>query len=385
MSRLPEIWPNPLAYLSRMQPQQPVLFFAPKVLQQVARGFRAGFGGQVTYALKANDSRAVIENLLEAGIDGFDVASPAEIAKVRAVSADVALHYNNPVRSPDEIAQARAAGVCSYAVDGLSELAKLKAAGLGREVEVSVRLRLPVAGAVYDFGEKFGEDPAGAVVLLREVAASGFRASMTFHPGTQCAEPAAWTAYIAACAQVAREAGVALERLNVGGGFAANREGEAPDLGAIFKAIDGAVVSEFGADGPQLLCEPGRALVAESHVLATRIKGLRECGAVFLNDGVYGSMGEGLNALGVSRRIRVLSPQGEERGGARRERTIYGPTCDSLDRLPGRYQLPETLEEGDFVLFEAMGAYSSATVTRFNGYGQTEIVTVQDLAVDGTG
>lgn len=380
MSRLPEIWPNPVAYLTRVRPEHPVLFFAPQVLQQVARDFRAGFPGQVTYALKANDSPAVIENLLEAAIDGFDVASPSEIAKVRAVSADVALHYNNPVRSPGEIAQARAAGVVSYAVDSLSELAKLEVAGLGCDVEVAVRLRLPVAGAVYDFGEKFGEDPEGAEVLLRAVAAAGFRSSMTFHPGTQCADPAAWAAYIAACAQVARRAGVTLERLNVGGGFAVDNKGISPDLSGIFAAIRNAAVAEFGAEGPALLCEPGRALVAESHVLATRIKGLRECGAVFLNDGVYGSMGEGLNALGVSRRIRVLRPDGQERGGARRERVIYGPTCDSLDRLPGHYQLPEGLEEGDFVLFEAMGAYSSATITSFNGYGATEIVTVQDLA-----
>ncbi len=379
MSRYPEIWATPEAYLSHMTPEHPVLFFAPSVLQQVARDFRAGFPGLVTYAVKANDSRAVIENLIEAGIGGFDVASPEEIAKVRAVSGGVALHYNNPVRTPGEIAAGRAAGVVSWSVDGMSELAKLLKADLPKGSEIAVRLRLPVKGAVYDFGEKFGEDPGGAVALLRAVAAAGFTPAMTFHPGTQCAEPAAWTAYIGTCAEVAREAGVRLSRLNVGGGFAVNNRGEAPDLAAIFAAIEAAVAEAFGDRAPGLVCEPGRALVAESHVLATRVKAVRECGAVFLNDGVYGSMGEGLNALGVSHRISVLSPEGAWRNGARVGRVIYGPTCDSLDRLPGEYQLPETLQEGDFVLFQAMGAYSSATITRFNGYGATRIVTVQAL------
>ena len=379
MSRYPEIWATPESYLTNMKPEEPVLFFAPAVLQQVARDFRAAFPGMVTYALKANDSRAVIENLIEAGIAGFDVASPAEIAKVRAVSGDVALHYNNPVRSPAEIAQARAAGVASYSVDGMSELEKLVAAGLEPGVEVAVRLRLPVAGAVYDFGEKFGEDPEGCVELLQAVAAAGFAPAMTFHPGTQCAAPEAWTAYIGTCAEVARAAGVRLARLNVGGGFAVNNRGVAPDLAAIFAAIKAAVAEAFGPEAPALLCEPGRALVAESHMLATRVKAVRACGAVFLNDGVYGSMGEGLNALGVSHRISVLRPDGAWRQGAHSTRVIYGPTCDSLDRLPGEYQLPEALAEGDYVLFAAMGAYTSATVTRFNGYGATQLVTVQGL------
>ena len=379
MSREPGLWPTPQAYLKAEAPEAPVLFFAPMVLQQVARDFQAGFPGMVTYAVKANDGRAVIENLVEAGLRGFDVASPAEMARVRAVSAEVDLHYNNPVRTPAEIQAAIAAGVVSYAIDARSELEKLVAAGVPQGVEVAVRLRLPVKGAVYDFGEKFGEDPAGAVELLKAVAAAGFRPAMTFHPGTQCDAPSAWTAYIGTCAEVARAAGLRLERLNVGGGFAANRDGTAPDLAAVFAAIATAVEEAFGRDAPALVCEPGRALVAESHVLATRVKAVRACGAVFLNDGVYGSFGEGLNALGVSRRTHVLRPDGSPRTGRLIAREIYGPTCDSLDRLPGKYRLPDTLSEGDHVLFEAMGAYSTATTTRFNGFGQTVRANVQAL------
>ncbi len=379
MSKQPSIWPDPVTCLKHLSSEHPVLFFAPSVVQDVARDFIAGFAGLVTYAVKANDARAVIENLARAGITTFDVASPAEIAKVRALVPGATLHYNNPVRSPGEIAAARAAGVASWSVDGLGELDKLIAADLPAGTEVAVRLRLPVKGAVYDFGEKFGEDPEGAVEILRRVAAAGFIPAMTFHPGTQCAAPAAWTAYIGTSARVARKAGVRLARLNVGGGFAANRDGTRPDLPAIFTAIAGAVADEFGADAPALVCEPGRALVAESHVLATRVKAVRACGAVFLNDGIYGSFGEALTSLGVVGRIRVLAPDGQPRCGAARARVIYGPTCDSLDRLPGEYALPDDIAEGDHVLFEGMGAYSTATTTRFNGYGETQVITVQSL------
>ncbi len=375
MSKHPPLWPDIRAHLLAETPEQPVLYFAPAVLQDTARRFIAGFDGLVSYAVKANDAPEVIENLMAAGVSAFDVASPAEIARVRGLSATAALHYNNPVRSPAEIAAGVAAGVVSWSVDSHRELGKL-ARQLPAGTEVAVRLRLPVKGGIYDFGEKFGEDPDAAVGLLGAVRAAGFTPAMTFHPGTQCADPGAWQAYVTACAEVARKAGVELARLNVGGGFAANRDGQAPDLPAIFAAIRDGVRAAFGASAPALVCEPGRALVAESHVLATRVKTLRECGAVFLNDGIYGTLAEAITSLGVVGRIRVLGPDGRVRRGAPVARVVYGPTCDSLDRLPGRIDLPADIAEGDFVLFENMGAYSIATVTRFNGYGDVRVVTV---------
>ncbi|WP_421703364.1 type III PLP-dependent enzyme [Aliiroseovarius sp.] len=375
MSRPLSIWPTALTHLKNEHPEQPVLYFSPEVLQQTARDFLAGFDGMVTYAIKSNDDRAVIENLLAAGVSGFDVASPVEIRKMRSISATVDLHYNNPVRSPAEIREAVSMGVCSYSVDGLSELAKLIDLVPPAGIEVAVRMRLPVEGAAYDFGSKFGEDPEGCVTLLKAVAAAGFIPSMTFHPGTQCADPAAWTAYIQTCADVAREAGVRLARLNVGGGFASNR-GVAPDLGAIFDAIHHSVVEAFGEDAPGLVCEPGRALVAEAFTFATRVKALRECDSVFINDGIYGGFAEFM-LIGMLDRVTSVRPDGTPVPGPLMERIVYGPTCDSMDRLPEPLPLPKALEEGDYLIFEGMGAYCTATVTRFNGYGDLQVITVQ--------
>jgi ornithine decarboxylase len=61
-------------------------------------------------------------------------------------------------------------------------------------------------------------------------------------------------------------------------------------------------------------------------------------------------------------------------------RTVFGPTCDSLDRLPGEPALPEDAAEGDAVLFHGMGAYSGTTATRFNGFGALTVATVSRLA-----
>ncbi|MCI2399042.1 type III PLP-dependent enzyme [Aliiroseovarius subalbicans] len=375
MSRHPSIWPTALSHLKSDRPDHPVLYFAPQALQDTACRFQSGFDGLVTYAVKANDARVVLENLIAAGITTFDVASPAEMRKLRAISATVDMHYNNPVRSRAEIAEAAKLGVVSYSVDGMSELAKLVEIVPPEGVEVTVRLRLPVKGAAYDFGEKFGEDPDGAVKLLQAVVEAGFTPAMTFHPGTQCADPAAWSVYIDTCADVARRAGVSLTRLNVGGGFAANR-GVAPDLEAIFAAIHSAVRDAFGDTRPGLVCEPGRAMVAEAYALATQVKSLRDCGSIFLNDGIYGGFAEA-PLIGVVDRITTMKPDGTAHQAPLVPRVVYGPTCDSVDRLPDPLMLPETLEEGDYLIFEGMGAYSTATVTRFNGYGAIRVITVQ--------
>lgn len=373
------IWANPTEYLARETPDNPVLFFAPAVLHATVRRFLNGFPGLVTFAVKSNPDEMVIQNLDAAGIRGYDVASVDEIEMIARVAPGAVMHYHNPVRSRGEIARAVALGVRSFSVDSRSELAKLVAM-VPQGSEISVRFKLPVAGAAYDFGAKFGATVELAAELLAEVAARGLTPSLTFHPGTQCTDPLAWDAYIRAAGDITRRAGVTLSRLNVGGGFPSHRlQGAAPDLEAIFALIDRVTGEAFGPTRPALVCEPGRALVADAFTLATRVRAIRDGGHVFLNDGVYGGLAE-LPLIGNIDRIEVRAPCGALRGGAAQGRIVFGPTCDSVDRLPGEVMLPASLEEEDYVLFKSLGAYSTATNTRFNGFGNMGVATVMALS-----
>ena len=103
MQHITPLSDTPTAYLAKHRPDAPALFLAPSVLQATARRFQADFDGLVTYAIKANDRAEVLSNLVAAGITTFDVASPAEMAAVRAVCPQAVLHYNNPVRSASEV------------------------------------------------------------------------------------------------------------------------------------------------------------------------------------------------------------------------------------------------------------------------------------------
>lgn len=379
------IWTNPTEYLRAQSPENPVLFFSPAAVQSVARRFLDGFPGLVTYAVKSNPGEEMVENLISAGIKGFDCASPFEIALIRRLSPDAAIHYHNPVRSRAEIAFAVAQNVISYSVDSASELAKLvdmvpSHIG-GQQVEISVRFKLPVAGAAYNFGAKFGATADVAVDLLKTVQAAGYIPSITFHAGTQCTDPQAWASYIVAAADIAQQAGIKIARLNVGGGFPSHRAvGVAPDFESIFDTIDRVTTQAFGADRPELVCEPGRALCGDAFALAARVKALRDDTHVFLNDGIYGAMFE-FSQIGIIDRIQVLTPQGLPRQGAVKPRICFGPTCDSVDRLPGDVPFPADIAEGDFVIVQGMGSYSTVTNSRFNGFGELGLVTVLSLDI----
>lgn len=379
------IWTNPTEYLRAQSPENPVLFFAPSAVQAVARRFIDGFAGLVTYAVKSNPGEEMVENLISAGIKGFDCASPFEIALIRRLAPDAAIHYHNPVRSRAEIAFAVAQNVISYSVDSKSELAKLiemvPCEIKGARVEISVRFKLPVSGAAYNFGAKFGATADLAVQLLRMVADAGYIASITFHAGTQCTDPQAWASYIVEAAQIAQKAGIKIARLNVGGGFPNHRAmGVRHDLESIFDTIDRVTTQAFGADRPELVCEPGRALCGDAFTLAARVKSLRDDTHVFLNDGIYGSMFE-FSQIGIIDRVEVLTPDGHMRKGTIKPRICFGPTCDSVDRLPGDVPFPDDIAEGDFVLVHGMGSYSTVTNSRFNGFGELGMVTVLSLGV----
>jgi ornithine decarboxylase len=77
--------------------------------------------------------------------------------------------------------------------------------------------------------------------------------------------------------------------------------------------------------------------------------------------------------------MEVLSPDGQKRKGEILPRIVFGPTCDSVDRLPGELPLPSDIAEGDFVIWQGMGSYSTVTNTRFNGFGDLQMATVLSL------
>ena len=369
---------------ARLSPDTPVHCFSPSVLKSTLATFRDGFPGEVSYAVKANDGAHVLAALAANGLAVYDVASLEEMAAVRAAAPQARLHYHNPIKSRNEIATAAERfGVVRFAADDPQEIDKIVAVGgaAGR-LEIAVRFKLPKHSAsAHDFSGKFGAEPDLAMLLLRQAAERGAQPMLTFHPGSQCGDPGVWAAYIHAAAEIARGAGVRLTGLNVGGGFPSHYVGlRAPALSVYFETIEQAAVEAFGADFvPVLECEPGRGLVANSTSVLARVKLVKAASReIYLNDGIYGSLMEVYQVPVLQPFCRAIGGNGPIEG-KQFGFIVYGPTCDPLDRLPNRVELPAGIAEGDYVEFAPLGSYGTATSTRFNGYPPAEIIEVEQV------
>lgn len=363
--------------LSAVAPDHPLYLLCQAQLRAQAKRFQQGFPGEVAYAVKANPHPMIVATLVDAGMTHFDVASMNEIALVRGLAPAATLLYDNPVKSRGEIGRAyRDYGVRSFALDDHIELRKIaETVGADATVQMNVRFKLPKVMPGQDLSSKFGATMDVAAELLREVVARGYRPALTFHPGSQCTDPMAYDEYIAGAAAVVAAAGVQLSMLNLGGGFPVPyRNAQVPPLAEYFRAIEKAVRRHFPHRETLVVCEPGRSMVATSVSLLTRVKHRRAGNTVYINDGIYGGLLEHL-MYRISTPVRVFR-DGKPLRGTSTEFEVFGPTCDSTDRLPLTVPLPANVAEGDWVEFGLMGAYGSATATRFNGFESDQYVEV---------
>ena len=344
-----------------------------------ARWFQDNFKGDVLYAVKANPSPWVIETLAAHGVTGFDVASIPEIELVKAHAPGARLAFMHPVKSRKAITQAYFDhGVRTFALDDLDELDKiLDATGAAKDLNLIVRLAVDAPGAAYTLSGKFGVDPREASpLLLAARRATDELMGVSFHVGSQCMRPSAFQAAMAQVSRALVRAGVFADVVDVGGGFPSVYPGMIPpDLSEYVAAIDRGFSEMMVHETTELWCEPGRALVAEGSSLLTRVE-LRKDDALYLNDGSYGSL---FDATHSKWPFPVKLHRAEGDGAATlRPFRFYGPTCDSIDAMPGPFWLPEDVREGDYIEIGMTGAYGVAMATRFNGFGDADLAEVDD-------
>lgn len=369
----------PLDLVRERPPERPVALVRPRSVSVAARWFQDNLKADVFYAVKANPSRWVVETLVEAGVRGFDVASLAEIELVRSVSTDARLAFMHPVKSRSAITRAYFDhGVRTFSLDCVEELDKiLDATGGANDLNLIVRMAVSADGAAYTLSGKFGVSPDQAPALLlatRQAVVDGLM-GVSFHVGSQCMRP---TAYQAAMAQVGRSisrAGVIVDIVDVGGGFPSVYPGMVPpDLNEYAEAIHRGFNEMPVSETTELWCEPGRALVAESSSVLARVD-LRKGDALYLNDGSYGSLFDATHSRWPF--PTKLVRDGESSTDLKAFQ-FYGPTCDSIDHMPGPFWLPTDVREGDFIEIGMLGAYGVAMTTGFNGYGEHDVAVVED-------
>jgi ornithine decarboxylase len=361
------------------RPSLPLHCLRPAAIEQAAARFLALFPGETLYAVKCNPEPTVLRAVYAGGVRHFDCASPGEIALVQAMFPDAAIHYMHPVKARAAIREAyRQHGVRDFVLDSQDELTKILAetrvgGADAAELGLFVRLALPKGGAVYDLSGKFGAPAKEAAALLKVARPRAARLGLCFHVGSQCLAPDAYARAIALAGEVIRSAGVAIDVLDIGGGFPVSYPDIVPPpLSAYMATISGAF-SKLDLSGTKLWAEPGRALAASGVSVVVQVQ-LRRGDALYINDGIYGSLSDA-GAPGFRFPAKLLRAV---TSAQLVPFELFGPTCDSADRMRGPFMLPEDVREGDWIEIGQLGAYGSCLRTAFNGFDRARVVEVAD-------
>lgn len=369
-----------LDLVRKQPPERPVALVRRAPVTVAAQWFQANFKGDVFYAVKANPSPWVLETLWAAGVRSFDVASLNEVQLVRETLPDARLAFMHPVKSRAAIAQAYFDhGVRTFSLDTHEELAKiLEATNHAKDLNLIVRLATSGEGSNLPLTNKFGAQSHEAPsLLLAARRATQDLMGISFHVGSQCMRPTAYAAAMASASRSLVRAGVFADVVDIGGGFPSVYPGMVPPaLSEYMDVIERAFNEMKVHEETRLWAEPGRALVAESTSILTKVE-LRKGDALYLNDGSYGNLFDATHAkwpfpVRLHRQDEIVDDE------TLKPFRFYGPTCDSIDSMPGPFWLPADVNEGDYVEIGMLGAYGVAMGTRFNGYGETETVFLDD-------
>ncbi len=377
-----------------LRPDQPVYCFMPQVLVADALTFRNAFPGTTAYAVKTNGEPMVLEALARAGIDTFDVASPAEFAAVRSVAPKAGMIYTHPVKAQSDIRLAlETYGIRVMALDHEDEVAKILRIVRGLDLdpeEITLLVRLASRGhAAYELSKKFGATAANAVELCQRIHRIGFKVGLCFHVGSQVEDTDTYERALASAAWVRSRAGVPLTMLDIGGGFPApyghdprRKAPPAPDTAALISEVVGEI-REWGLDDLPLVAEPGRVIAARSFSLIVRVL-LKKGRRLYINDGIWASLSDSWTGK-ITLPARLLPDPARRKRSGSTELTAFkvcGATCDSVDILSRPFYLPQNVDTGDWIEIGHIGAYSLALRTRFNGFYPDTFVEVRTPFAD---
>jgi ornithine decarboxylase len=382
-----------------LRPDHPVYAFRPSVLATDARAFQGAFRGTTAYAVKTNDDPRVLAAIAGAGIQHFDVASPAEFKSAQEASAGAKMYYMHPVKAQSDIRLAlETYGIRHLALDHEDELAKVLKIVRAMDIDpadLTLFVRLTTKGhAAYELSKKFGATAMQAVELLQRIDRTGCRSAIAFHVGSQVEDLDTYERALGSAAWVRGRAGVELAALDIGGGFPAPYGQDprkalplpaphvVPLLNDIHKEIDA-----WGLDDLPLIAEPGRVIVARCLSVIVRVL-LKKGQRVYINDGVWGSLSDSWTGK-ITLPARLI-PDPARRGPPRTSAPklepfrVYGATCDSVDILSRPFWLPDNVDTGDWIEIGHIGAYSLSLRTRFNGLYPDRFVEVATPFEDET-
>ena len=364
--------------VSQLKPEKPIYCIRKKSIQSASNYFRNKFPGKVLYAVKTNSHPEVLKTIVESGIENFDVASIQEIKDIRAIAPNAKCSYMHTVKSRESIKDAYFNyNIKTFSLDTKDELIKIiEATNQAKDLELFVRVAVSNEHAEIDLSKKFGALTSEAIGLLRLTKQYAKKVGLSFHVGSQCMHPISYSKGIEEVGNIIKKTKIIPDYINIGGGFPAIYPDLVPQsLENYFEEIKKGLTNLKLEKLPELLCEPGRAIVAESGSTIVRVN-LRKKQKLYINDGTYGTLFDAgtPNMVYPSRIIKSSKIISKKLTAF----DFYGPTCDSMDYMKGPFLLPNNIKENDYIELGQLGAYGLTFRTQFNGFYSNEIYEVED-------
>ena len=325
------------------------------------------------YALKPLPHPAVVRTIVEAG-GWLDLATSGEVELVAKLGVDPRrCIHTHPIKRDIDIRSALARGVKVFVADNPDEVQKF--APYVDQAELLLRVSFRSPGAVCDLSRKFGCDPEDLLALARLARKVGVTVrGLSFHVGSQAADPGKHVEAIEACAALVaaarREKLGVFDTLDIGGGFPIDYGQRATPIQAFCAPIRAALAAL--PRRIRVIAEPGRFIVGPSAIGVASVMGRAKREGhwwYYLDDGLYGSY-SGQLFDHARYPVEALVADGE-----RLPSVLAGPTCDSIDVIAENLMLP-ALKQGDLIVGRAMGAYTWASASEFNFFPRATVVSV---------
>ena len=364
--------------ISQLQPDKPVYCIRKKSIQLASKYFQENFPGKILYAVKTNPNKEVLKTIVQSGIKQFDVASVEEIKTIKQIDSNLHCSYMHTVKSRESIKEAYFNyGVKDFSLDTKEELIKiLESTNNAKDLNLFVRVAVSNEHAEIDLSKKFGALTSEASGLLRLAKANSKKVGLSFHVGSQCMHPISYAKGISEIGNIIKRTKIVPDYINVGGGFPTIYPDLVPQsIESYFEGIKNSLSKLKLKKMPEIICEPGRAIVAESGSTIVRVN-LRKKQKLYINDGTYGTLFDG----GVPNIVfpTKLITNGRVISKKLTSFDFYGPSCDSMDYMKGPFLLPNNIKENDYIELGQLGAYGLTFRTQFNGFFSDEIYEVED-------
>jgi len=366
--------------INQLRPDKPVYCIRKNSILSASKFFQNKFPGKILYAVKTNPHSEVIRTLIKSGINQFDVASTEEIKTIKKLNPIAKCSYMHTVKSKESISEAYFKyGVKTFALDTKDELIKIiESTSNAKDLELFVRVSVSNEHAEIDLSKKFGALNSEAAGLLRLAKQHSRKIGLSFHVGSQCMHPISYTKGIEEIGNIIKKTKITPDYINVGGGFPTIYPDLIPQsLDSYFDEIKKGIENLKLETLPEIICEPGRALVAESGSTIVRVN-LRKKQKLYINEGTYGTLFDAgtPNIVFPSKMIKDTSNKIISKKITAFD--FYGPTCDSMDYMKGPFLLPNNIKENDYIELGQLGAYGLTFRTQFNGFYSNEIYEVED-------